>query len=214
MPTSVRLPAIFSGFTDKSIQATSGPSFYPPKVIMNATIPEQESSLDVRVTSHAVITSDQLNMIHALNSFEAPYLEEKLVKSGIFATSTEYRDAFVEFKKYAALTVIYRKPLAMKSKTVDEVWHQFILFTREYATFCTSILGRFLHHSPVTTLTPAAPDGVMNFVRSYREVFGDPPPIWDATGRGAILKDYGLSGLVADGANCSSDCKGGCNCKE
>jgi hypothetical protein len=38
--------------------------------------------------------------------------------------------------------------IAMPSKLVDEAWHEFLLFTREYAEFCQRAFGRFLHHQP------------------------------------------------------------------
>lgn len=30
------------------------------------------------------------------------------------------------------------------------MWHNFILFTREYAAFCTKYFGRFVHHQPAS----------------------------------------------------------------
>ncbi len=36
----------------------------------------------------------------------------------------------------------------MPSRVVDDLWHAFMLHTREYADFCTAAFGRFLHHSP------------------------------------------------------------------
>ncbi|MDF2447210.1 MAG: hypothetical protein K0S46_2446 [Moraxellaceae bacterium] len=38
--------------------------------------------------------------------------------------------------------------VAMPSKAVDVAWHEFIVCTRAYQEFCTSVLGRFLHHTP------------------------------------------------------------------
>ena len=35
---------------------------------------------------------------------------------------------------------------------IDEMWHVFLLFTRDYATLCDKHLGGFVHHDP-------APDG-------------------------------------------------------
>jgi len=35
---------------------------------------------------------------------------------------------------------------------IDEMWHVFLLFTRDYAAFCEKYLGGFVHHDP-------APDG-------------------------------------------------------
>lgn len=41
-----------------------------------------------------------------------------------------------------------RKMVAMPSQVVDVAWHEFILFTRAYQSFCHKALGRFLHHTP------------------------------------------------------------------
>lgn len=42
--------------------------------------------------------------------------------------------------------------VAMPSIAVDGAWHEFILFTRDYMTFCDRAIGRFLHHSPTSAL--------------------------------------------------------------
>ena len=36
----------------------------------------------------------------------------------------------------------------MFSPAVDDLWHTFLLFTREYKYFCEEILGQFIHHVP------------------------------------------------------------------
>lgn len=33
---------------------------------------------------------------------------------------------------------------------IDEMWHNFILFTNEYEKFCLENFGRFIHHVPST----------------------------------------------------------------
>jgi hypothetical protein len=40
------------------------------------------------------------------------------------------------------------KFVAMPSQVVDDLWHEFILYTRNYELFCRRGLGRFLHHTP------------------------------------------------------------------
>lgn len=49
-------------------------------------------------------------------------------------------------------TLSRRKIVAMPSQVVDVAWHEFILFTRDYARFCTKALGRFLHHTPAEAM--------------------------------------------------------------
>ncbi|MGB1868790.1 MAG: glycine-rich domain-containing protein [Porticoccaceae bacterium] len=42
--------------------------------------------------------------------------------------------------------------VGMPSKVVDQAWHEFILFTKQYEGFCQQAFGRFLHHTPATAM--------------------------------------------------------------
>ena len=42
--------------------------------------------------------------------------------------------------------------VSMPSRLADELWHEFILHTRDYAAFCQTAFGRTLHHVPATAL--------------------------------------------------------------
>lgn len=41
----------------------------------------------------------------------------------------------------------------MPSKCVDDLWHQFILFTNEYHDYCNKVFGNYLHHHPSVSKT-------------------------------------------------------------
>src|SRR5688500_15066029 len=41
-----------------------------------------------------------------------------------------------------------RKTVSMPSQVVDDLWHEFILHTRGYESFCRRAFGGFLHHTP------------------------------------------------------------------
>ncbi len=45
-----------------------------------------------------------------------------------------------------------RRMVSMPSQAVDDMWHEFILFTREYKLFCEKGLGRFIHHTPAEAM--------------------------------------------------------------
>jgi hypothetical protein len=146
------------------------------------------------------LTDEQNYLLKKLGSFEAPYLEEKLLSDEKFKTREKYEEAFSEFKKYVALSKICGDDITitMTSKEVDEVWHQFILFTPQYHQFCKEILGKYFHHIPKTSLTPLDPKGKENFIESYKKVFGEIPEIW------GLLKNN-------QRANCSqTNCCGRC----
>jgi hypothetical protein len=45
-----------------------------------------------------------------------------------------------------------RRYVSMPSQVVDDLWHEFILFTRNYDAFCRGAFGRFLHHTPAVAV--------------------------------------------------------------
>jgi hypothetical protein len=47
------------------------------------------------------------------------------------------------------------KYVSMPSQIADDLWHEFILYTREYKDFCDRAFGSFLHHTPAVVLDPA-----------------------------------------------------------
>jgi hypothetical protein len=47
-----------------------------------------------------------------------------------------------------------KKFVSMPSVVADALWHEFILYTREYQSFCRRAFGGFLHHTPAVVLSP------------------------------------------------------------
>ncbi len=48
-----------------------------------------------------------------------------------------------------------RRYVSMPSVAADELWHGFIVYTREYDAFCRQAFGQFLHHRPAGVLKPS-----------------------------------------------------------
>jgi hypothetical protein len=54
-----------------------------------------------------------------------------------------------ELKRYLILACEYSDSnLPMLSTEVDNLWHTFLLFTKDYQKFCDEMLGIFVHHIP------------------------------------------------------------------
>ena len=43
--------------------------------------------------------------------------------------------------------------VSMPSQVADDLWHEFILYTRHYDAFCKRAFGGFLHHTPAVVLS-------------------------------------------------------------
>ena len=129
--------------------------------------------------------SEQTIRVDAL-AFEAPYLIEKLIKNSIVDTVDEAEDLFREVKRYLVLAdADQSRAWNMYSLRVDEAWHQFILFTRQYMEFCQLHFGRYVPHNPSNAPKPDTSarriesTSFEQFKSRYRELFGEAlPTIW------------------------------------
>ena len=78
-----------------------------------------------------------------------PKVAKKLKEKYPKASQSDIQVAFCGAISYFILCKKYRgHNIPMPSVVVDEVWHEFILHTRDYEAFCEKYLGFFLHHIP------------------------------------------------------------------
>jgi len=97
---------------------------------------------------------------------------------------------------------------------VDDGWHAFILFTRDYAAYCEDRFGRFIHHDPMESQDTVA------YERAYSaamDLFGElDRRIWPQPGRMPVRRGRGFRGVGGGGwfdggfLGCGSGCGGGC----
>lgn len=77
------------------------------------------------------------------------FVKETNEKFDIYICSKDVPDIVSAFKSFLKCSVKYNGdyPVIMVSSIVDELWHVFLLYSREYYNFCAS-LGKFIHHAP------------------------------------------------------------------
>ena len=118
-------------------------------------------------------------------TYEAPFLVEKLLKNAVVDTDAEADELFREVKRYLVLCDLDQgRVWNMYSLRVDEAWHQFILFTRQYMDFCQLFFGRYVPHNPsnapkVESARPVERTSFKQFRNRYEELYGEPlPKVW------------------------------------
>ena len=91
-------------------------------------------------------------------AYNHPGVRRKLIE--LYELSpVEAEDLFLELKRWLWLLAVSeheeltgaRPPLlgiTPSLKMLDEAWHVFILFTRDYSDFCAHHFGRYIHHQP------------------------------------------------------------------
>lgn len=82
-------------------------------------------------------------------------LERFSKKTGV--TPSESQEIFRETLKMLWIMALRRKEGHSKflvfnqMAVLDESWHNFVLFTKEYSDFCNEHFGHYLHHAPTTS---------------------------------------------------------------
>lgn len=84
-------------------------------------------------------------------------------------------------------------------KRVDAAWHCFVLFTREYAEYCESRFGRFIHHEPMESEDRVAyqrayEDATARFGTLDRRIWPHPGDSWILWFGGGCFTGGGCSG--------------------
>ena len=136
-----------------------------------------QKSLPLGVLPTQSFSTEQVEMLGYLERADLWFVEERLTRKQGFS-AIRAQEAILEFKRYMTLVGLGYRGLGMVSPEVDEVWHAFILFTRDYAALCQAAFGEFIHHIPRTSRDQSPPVGAERFLQAYREVFGDLPEIW------------------------------------
>lgn len=63
-----------------------------------------------------------------------------------------------------------RQYVSMPSQVADALWHEFILYTRNYQDFTQKAFGGFLHHTPAAVLSSAKGQSNVGLRRCWRYV--------------------------------------------
>jgi hypothetical protein len=131
------------------------------------------------------VVQEQDSRVAEVLGFEAPYLIEKLIKNCVVDSVAEGEELFREVKRYLVLCDLDQSRVwNMYSLRVDEAWHQFILFTRQYMEFCQRFFGRYIPHNPsnapkVEYSRPAEKTSFKQFHSRYQDLFGERlPDVW------------------------------------
>ena len=134
-------------------------------------------------------------------------IKEKVMKKYPHLSNDEAKFVLEGLRDYFLFCVRAEKRMvSMPSQAVDVAWHEFILFTRSYESFCKKAFGYFLHHTPTEAMkSPTiANDGIK---RAWRLACAKEKI--DAQNPTKLPLLFALDGLlnIPDGFRYSLDCK-------
>jgi hypothetical protein len=100
--------------------------------------------------------------LQLLRASRERYIREFMLPQGLFKKLHEKRPQ-IDPKHHALVALALRKFflchlksgrkfVSMPSQVVDDLWHEFILYTRDYQHFCGKAFGGYMHHTPAVEL--------------------------------------------------------------
>jgi len=129
------------------------------------------------------------------------YQNEDVVSrfTGIFRIEEgEAEDIFQETKKFLSIGRMEGVFINEDLLIIDEMWHNFILFTRDYEEFCTRCFGLFLHHTPTSKtekekfrkMLVSSPKEAEDTMEQMNQTFME--IVYDELGEKTAMKWFGL----------------------
>lgn len=86
---------------------------------------------------------------------------------------SEAQELFDDTKRFLFLAAITGKDIS-PTKPIDEAWHIFLLFTKDYSEFCFRFFGQMIHHHPFdeSELKEDKTDNIGVTLQLARSLFG------------------------------------------
>jgi hypothetical protein len=75
-------------------------------------------------------------------------ISESIVLQSTKPTKKQLSELIDEYLKFMRLMQLFPYLRFSPSEIVDQVWHEHILFTREYRAFCKKHFGKYVNHAP------------------------------------------------------------------
>lgn len=119
------------------------------RVLLKENIPESLGLLDDVPASKVLERLDKALPFEYTNQVKSRFLSDH---PNVSDDELEWR--LFELKRYFLLNSIM-KSTPMFSTKVDEIWHEMLMFTRQYEAFSEKYLGKMLHHTPNMEPEPA-----------------------------------------------------------
>jgi len=95
-------------------------------------------------------------------------------------TDAEVREHERELKRFLTLCALNPDARYGMLNPVDNLWHEFIIFTKKYVEFCELVAGKYIHHKSRIPGKSRGEEEVKKmfnqFRRDYFAHFGEPAP--------------------------------------
>ena len=114
---------------------------------------------------------------HVLKRYEQEFPDNKLTAQAAFQELLKYfwlstKHHLDQSRHPGSRALDFSCGIHFEMKEIDDMWHTFLLFTKDYAEFSEVYFGKFVHHQPnVKEAKPSADEFEQSFKRFASYVY-------------------------------------------
>jgi hypothetical protein len=98
------------------------------------------------VNEYSIFTNTHIDYDRVYNYPMEKVLKKYISDYGVTVEQAEITE--MEFKTFITNASQVKYPSRMKDRSTSNLWHTFLLFSRDYYMFCFRCFGRMVHHDP------------------------------------------------------------------
>ncbi|MDM5318171.1 hypothetical protein QUF49_19400 [Fictibacillus sp. b24] len=147
-----------------------------PLVLKYTTKPNYQKVAEMTVLPPQLGIRDDLSLQKTVRKMERalPHEFKEKIKRRYLAESSKATEAyfeatFYELQRFFIMCSLLNN-VPMFSKKVDEIWHEMLMYTKEYEKFSSDLCGEHIHHAPNDAVEPD-PHGRAWFDLLYAKLF-------------------------------------------
>ncbi|WP_086932375.1 adenosylmethionine decarboxylase [Agarilytica rhodophyticola] len=103
-----------------------------------------------------------------------PLIVKRLLDKKLVTSDDDAKAGITETLRFLYITTSF-SGVQTPSVRVDDIWHELIIFTKDYAWLCDKLAGRFIHHVPSDDQIQERGQ-YRTTLDIYATLFGDPNP--------------------------------------
>ncbi len=111
--------------------------------ISSRWIATSSSGISLAISPEKVRSKTQLQAVMAYQNNDVV----NRIRQELKVSEEEANQLFTDLKRFLWLAAV-TPPNTVPTPRIDEAWHCFVLYTKDYADFCDTYFGGFLHHAP------------------------------------------------------------------
>lgn len=160
---------------------------------MDSTISYQKGILGFNLNN---LSFEQKQKLAKLQDYDLSFVAQRLNNKQLLPSHL-IESAIIDFKRFIGLVVLGYSNLSVPSREVDEVWHNFILYTKEYHLFSNRFYGKYIHHCPSDSKFSTSKKSSRDTLNIYKKYFSE-----------LENETLTLMECSSDGSICQIECEG------